>query len=78
MTLEHLECGLDLTYNWGYEKTRQDLRDLYKKAQRSQWNPDDTLPWSTDVDPAREGLFPENLFPLYGWGPYTKLEARER
>src|SRR5437899_5600343 len=42
--VERLECQLNLNYNWGYEKTRQDLRDLYKKAQRSQWNPDDTLP----------------------------------
>src|SRR4030095_43103 len=39
ITLEHLDVQLDVTYNWGYEKTRQDLRDLYKKAQRSQWLP---------------------------------------
>src|SRR5262249_16728728 len=36
MTVEHLDCRLDLTYNWGYEKTRQDLRDLYTKAKKSQ------------------------------------------
>ncbi len=77
MNLEHLEVGLDLTYNWGYEKTRQDLRDLYKKAQRSQWNPDLTLPWATDVDPEKPG-FPEWLFPLAGSDIYTKLTEKEK
>ena len=28
LTIEHLEAKLDLTYNWGYEKSRQDLRDV--------------------------------------------------
>ena len=76
-SIENLECKLDLTYNWGYEKTRQDLRDLYKKAQRSQWNPDEVLPWHTDVDPERQD-FPEHMFPLYGWAPYMKLNAPEK
>src|SRR3954454_16945216 len=76
-TIENLEVKLNLTYNWGYEKTRQDLRDLYKKAQRLQWNPDTTLPWETDVDPERQD-FPEQLFPLYGWEPYMKLNAKEK
>jgi hypothetical protein len=76
-SLENLEVKLDLTYNWGYEKTRQDLRDLYKKAQRLQWNPDTTLPWETDVDPERQD-FPEHMFPLYGWEPYMKLTPPEK
>src|SRR5438067_524334 len=75
--IERLECQLNLNYNWGYEKTRQDLRDLYKKAQRSQWNPDDTLPWETDVDLEKLN-YPEHLFPLYGTHHYEKMTPRER
>ncbi|HZS36171.1 MAG TPA: ferritin-like domain-containing protein [Polyangia bacterium] len=77
LTLERLESQLDVTYNWGYEKTRQDLRDLYKKAQRSQWLPDTTLPWETNVDPEMPG-FPEYLFPLFGSDIYAKLTAKEK
>jgi hypothetical protein len=77
LELERLESQLDVTYNWGYEKTRQDLRDLYKKAQRNQWNPDVTLPWATNVDPEMPG-FPEYLFPLYGSDIYNKLTEREK
>src|SRR5271155_5651081 len=62
LTVEHLDCTLDVTYNWGYEMTRKDLRDLYNKAKRSQWISEDTLPWSVSVDP-QKASFPEELFP---------------
>jgi hypothetical protein len=75
--IERLECSLDLNYNWGYEKTRQDLRDLYKKAQRSQWNPDDTLPWQTSVDLEKPD-FPEEMFPLYGSDLYQRCTEKEK
>jgi len=75
--LEHLECSLDLTYNWGYEVTRQELRDLYKKAQRMQWNPDTTLPWQLPVDLEKPDV-PEELFPLFGSEIYRKMTQEEK
>jgi hypothetical protein len=75
--VERLECQLNLTYNWGYEKTRQDLRDLYKKAQRNQWNPDDMLPWETSVD-LEKPEFPEAMFPLWGTPLYEKMTPKEK
>lgn len=48
--LEHLEAVLDVTFDWGYEQTRQDLRSLYSKAKQSQWNGETDLDWSIDVD----------------------------
>src|SRR6266498_4132994 len=73
LTIEHLDTRLDLTYNWGYQKTRQDLRDLYKKAQRSQWQPDLTLPWNTNVD-LDYRYFPDEMFPLFGTPLYDTLD----
>ena len=75
--IEHLDARLDLTYNWGYEKSRQDLRDLYKKAQRSQWQPDATLPWQTSVD-LEHPHYPEELFPLYGSDIYNKMSEKQK
>jgi hypothetical protein len=77
LPIEHLESRLDLTYNWGYEKSRQDLRDLYKKAQRSQWQPDLTLPWSISVD-LEQPYFPEEMFPLYGTDLFGRLDVKGR
>jgi hypothetical protein len=77
MDIEHLECQLDLTYNWGYGSTRKELRDLYTKAKKSQWNSDELLPWSTDVDPERLS-YPEFLMPLYGSEIDAKMTAKEK
>ncbi len=76
-TIEHIDCRLDLTYNWGYQKTREDLRDLYRKAKLGQWNSDETLPWSTDVDLTQPGM-PDELFPLHGSELLGRLTAKER
>jgi hypothetical protein len=77
VTIDALEAKLNVTYNWGYEKTRSDLRDLYKKAQRSQWQPDVTLPWALTVDLDKQ-QYPEEVFPLYGSEMYTRLTAEEK
>jgi hypothetical protein len=76
-TIEHLDCRLDLTYNWGYEQLRQDLRDLYTKAKKSQWIPEATLPWDLSVD-LEKPSYPEELFPLYGTELYNKMSDRDR
>jgi P-aminobenzoate N-oxygenase AurF len=77
VTIEHLDTKLDLTYNWGYEKARQDLRDLYKKAQRSQWQPDVTLPWQLGVD-LEHPHYPEQMFPLFGTDIYNRMTEKEK
>lgn len=77
LSIEHLECSLDLTYNWGYECTRRDLRDLYLKAARSQWVSEDTLPWSLSVDPAAPTT-PEFTIPIFGSDIYNRMTPKEK
>jgi hypothetical protein len=74
--VEHLPCTLDLAYNWSYEQTRKDLRDLYRKAKRNQWNADEVLPWDTDVDPEKSSV-PEHLFPIHDSPYYRKWTPAE-
>ena len=76
-SIETLEAMLDVTYTWGYQETRQKLRDLYDKACRGQWISDDVLPWKTDVDLGRP-MGPEQLMPLYGSDIYNKMTAKEK
>jgi hypothetical protein len=75
--IEHLQCDLDLTYNWGYESTRRDLAALTAKAKRSQWLGDDVLPWDTSVDLERLE-YPEFLLPLYGSDIDARMTPREK
>src|SRR3954471_3955673 len=76
-SIETLEALLDVTYTWGYQETRQKLRDLYDKAVRAQWISDDVLPWSTNVD-LEHPMGPEQLMPLFGSDIYNKMTADEK
>jgi hypothetical protein len=74
--LDTLEAILDVNYTWGYAETRQNLRDLYTKAKRNQWVPEDLLDFSADVDPTGR-LGPPELHPLFGSDIYDKLTDKE-
>jgi hypothetical protein len=76
-SFETLEALLDVTYAWGYQETREKLRDLYQKAVRAQWISDDVLPWSTDVDLGKP-LGPEYMMPLHGSDIYNRMSPKER
>src|SRR4051812_16837040 len=76
-SIETLEALLDVTYTWGYQETRQKLRDLYDKACRGQWISDDVLPWKTNVD-LEHPMGPEQLMPLFGSDIYNRMTEKER
>src|SRR5689334_23936200 len=76
-SIETIESLLDVTYTWGYQETREKLRDLYLKAVRAQWISDDVLPWDTDVDLGKT-LGPEYLMPPHGSDIYHRMTERER
>jgi hypothetical protein len=76
-SIETLEAMLDVTYTWGYQETREKLRDLYDKAVRAQWISDDVLPWKTDVD-LDKPFGPAELMPLFGSDVYNRLTEKER
>jgi hypothetical protein len=76
-SIEHLEAILDVTYTWGYQDTRQKLRDLYLKATHAQWDGQAALPWHSDVDLDRP-YGPEHLLPLFGSDVWRRMTEAER
>jgi hypothetical protein len=76
-SIETLEAMLDVTYTWGYQETREKLRDLYDKAVRAQWISDEVLPWKTDVD-LEKPMGPEQMLPLFGSDIWNKMTEKER
>ena len=74
-SLEMLETTLDVTYTWGYQETREKLRDLYDKAVRAQWISDDVLPWNTDVD-LEKPMGPEQMMPLWNSDIYNRMSDK--
>src|SRR5215510_3309520 len=49
-----VQTVMDTVMTWNYDIEHAELRALYEKAKREQWNATTQLPWTQDVD--REGL----------------------
>ncbi len=77
INVEQIEATLNISFTWGYERTREDLRELYTKAKRSQWDSDERLDWSTDVDLEKQYI-PDFMHPLFGSEIYAKLDAKKQ
>ncbi len=75
--LETILASFDTNYVWNYGSVKEGLRDLYEKAKRDQWNGTTQLAWDTPVDPESE-IIPQNINPISGYGPFQKLDQRER
>jgi para-aminobenzoate N-oxygenase AurF len=69
---EYLPATFDVAYTWNYDTVRQELRSLYEKAKREQWNATSQLAWDTSVDPEAE-LVPDFQIPVYGTHIWEKL-----
>jgi hypothetical protein len=74
--IEVFSTTFDAAYTWNYDVERLDLRTLYEKAKRDQWNASDQLAWSTSVDPESE-LVPDIQIPVYGTHIWEKLTPGE-
>src|SRR5947199_354745 len=75
-TIERLPTSFDLCYTWNYETLRQELKNLYEKAKRDQWNATDQLPWATSVDPEAE-IVPDFQIPVYDTHIWRKMPPAE-
>ena len=76
---EVVPTTFDAAYSWNYDVERTELRNLYEKAKRDQWNATDQLAWSTSVDPESE-IVPDVQVPVYGthiWDRMTPAEIRK-
>jgi len=75
--LETILTSFDTNYAWNYGSVKEGLRDLYEKAKREQWNSTTQLAWDTHVEPESE-IIPPAINPLSGYGPFEKLNEKER
>jgi hypothetical protein len=75
--LEAILTSFDTLYQWDYGCARTELQELYEKGKREQWNGATELDWKTSVDPESE-IIPDFVNPLTGYGPYERLDRRDR
>ena len=59
-------------FDWTYPSDNEEMRDLYNRAKRGQWDSDRALDWNIDVDP----MNPEVPFLRPGFIDFNLLEER--
>jgi hypothetical protein len=60
-----------------YETRDQDMRNLYEKAKRDQWNASVDIKWEQDFNPEK-GILPEGLIDIYGTKYWERMSNSER
>ena len=60
-------------FNWEYDEGRHRLLNLYEKGKDKQWNAQDRIDWSHDVDPSDQAMIPDAVVPIFGSQTWEKL-----
>jgi hypothetical protein len=55
----------------------QDMRGLYEKAKRDQWNASYDIEWGQEVDPDK-GILPDGLIDIYGTKYWEQLSRKQQ
>lgn len=74
--IEAIISKYDTIYNWNYEVQVRELRELYEKAKRDQWESNETLKWDTQVDPEAENS-PDAMHALFNTDIWRRLSPAE-
>ncbi len=68
----------DTTFRWEYAHGRPAMEGLYSKAKKLQWNAEDRIDWSQDLDPENPMELPDESVLIFGSPIWDKLTREER
>ncbi|MFP6706323.1 MAG: ferritin-like domain-containing protein [Alphaproteobacteria bacterium] len=68
----------DVTFVWEYEDGSDDLLKLYDKGKQQQWDAQERIDWSLNLDPENPMELPDELIRIYGSPMWDKMTAKER
>ncbi|MBV8073217.1 MAG: ferritin-like domain-containing protein [Acidobacteriaceae bacterium] len=65
-------------FNWEFAPERSRLLNLYERGKTMQWNANDRIDWSQELDPENPQQLPEQLLPVSGAPFYQRMSEREK
>jgi len=68
----------DSLMRWEYEDGRDSLLKLYEKGKDRQWNGNDRIDWSLELDPENPQLLPDEQIAIFGSDVWNRMTASER
>src|SRR5580693_8557653 len=72
-----LSAGITTTFSWQYADGREKLLNLYEKGKTKQWNSNERLDWSAEVDKSNPLGFPDYYVSIYGSEIRFKVLCRD-
>ncbi len=73
-----LPSGGETVFTWEYDEGRDKLLNLYEKGKQRQWNTNERIDWSHDLNPDNPLGGPDAYVPIYGSESWEKLDDRGR
>jgi hypothetical protein len=70
--------GFTTEFNWEYDDHREKLFNLYRKGKTRQWDADDRIDWSQDLDPENPEQLPDQSIPIFGSDVFARLNDAEK
>ncbi|MHB8528609.1 MAG: ferritin-like domain-containing protein [Caulobacteraceae bacterium] len=65
-------------FNWDYDDGRAAMMGLYRKGVEMQWNAEDRIDWSQELDEENPEQLPEEMLPISGMAEYEAMSAKEK
>ncbi len=65
-------------FRWEYDDGRDGLLALYEKGKQQQWNTNERIDWSLDLDPENPMELPDEAIGIFGSDMWNKLDAKGR
>ena len=72
-----LPGSFETTFRWEYQDGRDSLLKLYAKGKQRQWDAEERIDWSQDLDPENPEQLPDESIPIFGSAPFERLTPAE-
>ncbi len=68
----------DVNFNWDYDEGRVTMMGLYRKGVEMQWNAEERIDWTQELDEENPEQLPEEMLPISGMAEYEAMSAKEK
>jgi len=65
-------------FSWDYDDGRDKLLALYEKGKNKQWNTNERIDWSIEIDLEDQGFTPDEYVSIYGSPMWERMTRREK
>ncbi len=70
--------NFDVRFNWDYDDGRAAMMGLYRKGVEMQWNAEERIDWSVELDEDNPQQLPEAMLPISGMAQYEAMSRTEK